>query len=453
MIDTSILQSPSILQLLRLQQFSQSPQSAQADEQTTTQQTSLPSPAAQVPQPTPQQVQQQQSQLQQTQQDQQNALSDNSQQQSQADTDINSPGGAYSAQQPGPATQGFLNGFLSNFQPQTQARQQLTQLMQNMPQYQQPGFFQKLEAGLLSVGAHNPAVGQAYLDEPYNRAMNQWKNQAAVAQQAASDENYTNNLNRQLITFGAGNQEKYDALAQQKQIADQKAQIQQQRADVYSFRYQNPDWKSTVSDQGELVLYNPKDPTQIHHTGITTDAMTPDMKFEMAKDSQDAAMARTQVQQGGANQRNAATIEGANSRAGESNSLKGWTFIQDKDSNWMRANQDTGQVIPVGNIPQGATKPATAAKPPSTVPTTTETDTTRPSAWYERWFEGAGPTVTTKSIVSTKTPDNQPVQQAAPISDTERATATTALTNAKQPITDANIAEIVRQLRAKSGGS
>ena len=55
-------------------------------------------------------------------------------------------------------------------------------------------------------------------------------------------------------------------------------------------------------------------------------------------------------------------------------------------------------------MPQGAVKPSTAAKPPSSIPTTTESDVTRPSAWYERMFEGAGPTVTTKSTTTTKTP-------------------------------------------------
>ena len=187
-INSSSSLNPTILQLLRLSQFSSAPNSAQTDLQQTANATDQSSVAP------PQQ--QQQNAPQQQQQSNPSGAEDYDQS-DQQNYQQPSPMGASAS----PVT-GFANGFLSNFQPQTEARTQLTNLMQNMPQYQEPGFFAKLEAGLIGA-TRGPQAAEQYLESPYNRQMNQWKNQAAVAQQAASDENYSNNLSRQLATIGA----------------------------------------------------------------------------------------------------------------------------------------------------------------------------------------------------------------------------------------------------------
>jgi len=363
-----------LIELMRLGQFSSAPSAAQNDMSQSTQQSAQPLP---------------------------DSSPDNPNNNAYGSSPDSAPSASSSASSTGDPVSGFVNGFLSGFQPSSTARNNLTSLMQQMPQYQPPGFFGKLEAGLIGA-TRGPQAAQQYLQGPYERNMNAWQNQVKVGQQLASDEAQSNNTGRLIANNQATMQEKYDALAQNKQIADQKAAIAQQRADVYAFRYQNPDWKSAIDKDGQLILYNPKDPTQIHNTGVTTDALTPDMRFQLEKDKEDAAMARTNVQQTGANERNANTVTGANDRANTANQLKGWTFIQGKDGNWMRANQDTGQVIPVTDIPQGAVKPGTAAKPPSGKVVTTEQKT--PTNWWEHYILGEGPEKVTKSTVTETEP-------------------------------------------------
>lgn len=292
----------------------------------------------------------------------------------------------------------------NSFTPSTVAQQRLNDLMQQMPEYQQPSLFTKIIAGMMGASS-GPQTAMNYLNQPYQREMEGWKNQVGVAENAARDENTTNQIGRQLAYNQSQTQDREQKRQNDLAIAGQKASVAETRARTYQ---QNADTNKAKLDimrasaQGHqiefqkdgtaIIVHN--DGTSVPVTGIdgTTPVLFTPQDMQQMKD--DAAMARTQ-----------ANVAGADARNQANNAVKGWTTFQDKDGDTYRLNQDTGDVQPV-NLPKGAVKPSVASKPVEPQVSVTETQTpsspfTHPIDWWE------GKPQITKSTVTTREPADQ----------------------------------------------
>ena len=107
----------------------------------------------------------------------------------------------------------------------------------------------------------------------------------AVGANIERNENAQNRLFVQNIATQEYNQAKNEAAAtkeanlqkqrdKQNELAQEKLRIQQQRANAYDFSRRNPTWKSYAPKGGNIIFFNPLDPTQQVDTGIDTGTAT-----------------------------------------------------------------------------------------------------------------------------------------------------------------------------------
>ena len=284
---------------------------------------------------------------------------------------------------------------ISNFAPSIVAQQHLQDLMDSQPQYQKPNLFTKLIGSAIGLG-NGPDAAMRYLNMPYERAEEQWKNQVGVAENAARDENQTNSINRQL----AFNQATQEANARKQTEVErankakedeqqQKLDIANSRAKAYVFKSMHPDWKPQIGADGILTYFNPQDPTQSVNTGFDTGKMDDYDKINLGIQGREAVAHITQ--------------EGENARAAShpSTTSQG-TIVQDPQTGKTYRIKPDNTVEPI-ELPTGVTKLGTPTKPQ--VPTTTETTTTAPKTFLG--FDTGG-TKVTKQTTTVKTPGTAP---------------------------------------------
>jgi hypothetical protein len=168
------------------------------------------------------------------------------------------------------------------YQPTNDASQRFEQAINQYPEQKRPGWLQGI-GSLLQEYAYGPQVAQQTRDRWRSQPIEDWKNKIAPMQQAATNERYENANERQIAY-----QQMSIELREKAQLAKEKndqrrADILQQRADVYSFRANNPDLKIIIPKGGNVQAFNPRT-GETHDTGIPSGSMTELDKIQMQGD-------------------------------------------------------------------------------------------------------------------------------------------------------------------------
>ena len=327
--------------------------------------------------------------------------------------------------------------LMDQFHPNTTASDRLNNLIDNQPKPpDHASVWRRIGAGLTSL-AYGPDEGRKVLNGNYDRDMSAWLNQAKLAQGAAQDENVANNQQRQIIGAQSIADRSSDKLEQQNaqflqhqaeierenkakdEVAQEKLQTANARAQAYIFKNTHSNWVAKTGKDGKLTFFNPQDPTQEVNTGFDTGKMDDYDKLAFGLNAK--------LQEIGATGEQARQTEGVK---------QGGRL--DSEAQREKDREDLANL----NFANALKKPTTANQGF----TQTTQQSTPPGAIAG--FFGAGPTV--KSTTTTRTPNTGTTTSA---NSEVRTRAIKALQDAQHPVTEANIAEVIRQLNAKSGGS
>jgi hypothetical protein len=135
--------------------------------------------------------------------------------------------------------------------------------------------------GFINDPARDKAVSDSILDAPYNNAVADFKLKESPLTKTAELEN-RRNVNDRMID----SQILRDEQVQRKQTETERQnremdKIRQQRADAYDFKTRNPQFKAATDDNGQLVFYNPLDPTKTYYSGIQTGKLSDSDKINL----------------------------------------------------------------------------------------------------------------------------------------------------------------------------
>jgi hypothetical protein len=260
------------------------------------------------------------------------------------------------------------------YTPSTSAQTAYSDAAKNIPSVNTPSRMRRI--GAMIAGLNAPNGGAAYdtasriVNDPNTQAMNRYRQQVSALQPAAAQEQSQNKIDQQeafkVIADEQAAKKEADAtaagLAKEKD-AQAKIKVSADRAAAYIFKQQNPQWKATVGNDGQLIYTNPQDPTaEPVYTGINTIHDLTDMdKMNLGIAARQQI---TNTQQAGANQRNQATIAGAAAR----------TDAQQTGANTRAAGAQIGATDRTNIREKGATDRRNTPPPTKTVTTTISPD-------------------------------------------------------------------------------
>jgi hypothetical protein len=260
------------------------------------------------------------------------------------------------------------------YTPSTSAQTAYSDAAKNIPSVNTPSRMRRI--GAMIAGLNAPNGGAAYdtasriVNDPNTQAMNRYRQQVSALQPAAAQEQSQNKIDQQEAFKVIADEQvakkeadlKANNILKDKQ-AEEKIQIAANRAAAYTFHQNNPIWKASITPDGELVYTNPQDPTaKPVYTSVNTYHDVGDL--EKLNLGLQAAQARVNTQQAGANQRNQVTIAGAAAR----------TDAQQIGANTRAAGAQSGATDRTNIREQGATDRRNTPPPTKTVTTTISPD-------------------------------------------------------------------------------
>jgi hypothetical protein len=107
----------------------------------------------------------------------------------------------------------WMKGMKEQYHPSTRASDAFNQFLSEYPQQESPGLGRKFVASLMAAGQGGYAEADKFLNEPYMRDVQAWKDRAQPMYEAAQAENTANQNERQLLSgviTNAINQRKAD---------------------------------------------------------------------------------------------------------------------------------------------------------------------------------------------------------------------------------------------------
>lgn len=150
------------------------------------------------------------------------------------------------------------------FNPEHMAQDRVNQLLNQIPQHENPSFMRRLSAAMVAGGG-NYGESQHILNEPYERKYSEWKDQFGPAVQSANLERYSNATERQ----AAQNQLQYDS--QTKRIEEterhdkateedraNRTEIARSRANAYNWKQNHPNHVIKLDKDGYMIGIDPQ---------------------------------------------------------------------------------------------------------------------------------------------------------------------------------------------------
>lgn len=265
-------------------------------------------------------------------------------------------------------------------------------------------------------------TAKSILDDPYNKAKEQYQAEGTRLNQAANEEDrQSENKIRSVSSLIS---------AQRADTADKRASdlaiYQGRRADTADtraatdaehkknidasakFKQDHPDYVFKTGDNGNMFAFNPKDPSNSVDTGVNTGKMSELDKLQFGLDANLKAIAS----KGNEARRTKETAPGVNS----DNWTPLKTFNPDSTPGPALEINKAGEVRPI----QGVTGNLSAPPKTPTGPTTTEstTETKKPDQLFGL-IPGA---VTSKKTTTVKSPFNSPVKSVNPVNPPKKET-------------------------------
>jgi hypothetical protein len=178
------------------------------------------------------------------------------------DIDIQTP--------PGPVG-GGMNDIASRmskmYTPESEATDRFNQLIEGMPQRNKPGMLRKI-ASIAAGTLGGPEAFDRSMYGNYNNKMKDWKEQLDPAYKSATLERQSN-VNERTLAMQTISAELREQAQQHKEANDTKrAEIAQQRADVYEYKAKNPNLQFNFT--GPTVKVSDPQTGKVADTGIPT---------------------------------------------------------------------------------------------------------------------------------------------------------------------------------------
>jgi len=155
------------------------------------------------------------------------------------------------------------------YTPETQSRDRVNNLLDNVPERQDPSFARRLVAAGMGFGQKDPLpTMENVMYAPHNRAMADWTAKTKPFQEAYTTENAANVNERNLAGNAVAAQSAADRQASVERIADQKAKVLEIRNRAYAWKQMHPDWEWDTKGPTYVIM----DPAthEIINTGIKT---------------------------------------------------------------------------------------------------------------------------------------------------------------------------------------
>lgn len=154
---------------------------------------------------------------------------------------------------------------MGQYQPDTRASDMLYQMINQMPQRNQPGIGRKILASIGGIGG-GPKLADQMLYQPYYQQMQDWQTKLGPIEKLASEERMGNINMRQLYDAMMRDKSAGERLDIQKSAEERKAKegeaniaIRKQRAATYDFKARNPNHVIKQDKDGNLIGINPQD--------------------------------------------------------------------------------------------------------------------------------------------------------------------------------------------------
>jgi len=158
------------------------------------------------------------------------------------------------------------------YHPQDDASRRFDQMIAQYPQEDNPSWLRRIGAMVVDY-TKGSKRGEEVFHEPYNKKIAEWKDKIGPAQQAAVNERYENVNDRTMAYNQMAIELRERAQIAREQNDERKAQIQQQRADIYAFKATHPNFKFIMPKGGNIQAMDPAT-GQAHDTGIPTGSLT-----------------------------------------------------------------------------------------------------------------------------------------------------------------------------------
>ena len=226
------------------------------------------------------------------------------------------------------------------YNPSSEATQRFNSMMDQYPNRKQykPGILQSIAGALAMFGRGGPDMATRIMTGPYDRAVNDWKNQIEPAAQAANYERLSNANQRQLAFQTVAQELRQQAIDNKDKVDAGKLAVMQHRAAIYEFKATHPNIEF-IYPKGGTIQYMDPSTKQLVDTKIPVGSMT-----ELDKINLNEKNTLTNI---GARGKIAETIQGMK------DNQKGWQIVDIPDPDnagqkiSVRMNIDTGQVAPI----------------------------------------------------------------------------------------------------------
>lgn len=246
--------------------------------------------------------------------------------------------------QGGPEDYDVASRMRELYQPTSDATQRFEQLIGQYPQRENPSWLRRIGAMLTSY-SHGPAAGQAVFEKPEREKIEDWKNKIAPTQAAANLERQEN-VNARTLAYQTVSEELRNKAQEAREKNDERnANIRQQRADIYGFKAQHPNFKFVMTKGGNVQAMDPAT-GEAHDTGVPTGSLTELDKMNLQGD--------IRLEQIGATGAEARKTEETRQAGRETIAeTRGWSVANIEDPNnpgrtmAVKINAITGEVVPV----------------------------------------------------------------------------------------------------------
>src|SRR5678815_1737632 len=256
------------------------------------------------------------------------------------------------------------------YTPETAMTDKFNELIGNYPQQQdyQPSMLRRIGGALTAVGGSfdrgsfrfNPnsvQAGMNLMNEPYNKKINDWKNQITPAYQGASMERQ-NNANERTMAYQTVSQQLRAEADEARAAKNEKdAAIRQQRADVYEFKARNPNLKLVFPKGGFVQAFDPgsgkvTNLTDAQGKPIPTGTLTESDKMSMGQEN-----ALERIEATGGQQRETEKLRQTGRQ--DVAETRGWKLGKDEETGKsILYNEITGETKPINAKSGGNVTPA-----------------------------------------------------------------------------------------------
>lgn len=164
--------------------------------------------------------------------------------------------------------------YMDMFQPENTYSQRLDELINQYPQEQKHTVKQKILASIMGIGPGGMQRADEVMHGDYRDQIQDWKNKVQPYEYLAGIEKSNNAQQRQLLTAAMANQFRYDNLGALTDYRNESLRLRE-------FKIKHPNYHFEDVPGGNIVAFNPANPTERIDTGVASGRLSDKDKIEL----------------------------------------------------------------------------------------------------------------------------------------------------------------------------